>query len=102
MVKILPCADKFEKKTFLGVFIGDLSTYPSAQWNKETGVLQLFSCGHNPMIFIPEINEVVLGCASWWGKIKSEEELKDITDEDINNVWYVKALKQLQKLDEAK
>jgi hypothetical protein len=53
------------------------------------------------MIFIPEVNEVVWGCGSWWGKIKSEDDLKTITDEDINNVWYVKALNQLEEKNPA-
>jgi hypothetical protein len=32
--------------------------------------------------------------------IKSEAELKAITDEDIQNVWYVKALKQLESKED--
>ena len=47
------------------------------------------------MIFVPELNEVVWGCGSFWQKIRSKEQLKNITDGDINNVWYVKALKQI-------
>lgn len=47
----------------------------------------------NPAIFVPELGKIIFGMESWWGRIKSEEELKDITDGDIENVWYVKMLK---------
>ncbi|SME48916.1 hypothetical protein BACERE00183_04191 [Bacillus cereus] len=38
------------------------------------------------------MKEIIYGAGSWWGKINSEEELKEITDADINDVWYVKML----------
>ena len=44
----------------------------------------------NPAIFVPELGKIIFGMESWWGRIKSEEELKDITDGDIENVWHVK------------
>ena len=37
------------------------------------------------------------GAKSWWGVIKSIEEIKDITDDDISNVWYVKLAKALKE-----
>jgi len=96
MVMVRPCAEKFENKTYLGVFIGEVALQVGAQYNEESGKLTISRYMYNPMILIPEFNEVVWGCGSWWGKIKDESHLKQITDEDINNVWYVKALKQLQ------
>ena len=39
---------------------------------------------------MPELGKIIFGMESWWGRIKSEEELKDITDGDIENVWHVK------------
>ena len=50
----------------------------------------------NPAIFIPSLNKIVWGYGSWWGEIASAEKLHQITDSDIQNVWYVRALKQLQ------
>jgi len=32
---------------------------------------------------------------SWWDEIRSEEDFKRITDEDIQNVWYVKLMNQM-------
>ena len=50
---------------------------------------------HNPAIYVPELGKVIYGMESWWHAIKDEKELKDITDNDIDNVWYVKALKEV-------
>ena len=94
LVKVRPCADEFEGKTFLGFYLGDLAMSPSAQI-KEDHVKVGFGA-YNPAIFIPEKMSVVMGCASWWGPIKTEEELKQISDDDIANVWYVKALKDIK------
>jgi len=51
--------------------------------------------GHNPDIFVPEIQEIIFGMESWWDEIRSEEDFKRITDEDIQNVWYVKLMNQM-------
>lgn len=51
----------------------------------------------NPAIFVPDLNRVVWGMESWWGPIESKEKLHQITDEDISNVWYVKAAKEFNK-----
>jgi hypothetical protein len=51
---------------------------------------------YNPAIFVPELNDIVYGAASWWGEIEDEDELNDlITDDTIESVWYVKLLKKM-------
>jgi len=57
---------------------------------------------YNPAIYIPKIGKVIYGMESWWKVINNKEELKDITDNDINNVWYVQALKILGDKDASK
>ena len=94
MVGIRPCADEYEKKTFLGVFIGDIAVSNGAYLQGTTLRIVPHS---NPAIFVPDLNKVIFGYESWWGQIGSVEELHQITNEDINNVWYVKALKALHK-----
>lgn len=37
--------------------------------------------------------KIIFGMESWWSRIKSEKELMDITNDDIEDVWYVKMLK---------
>lgn len=51
----------------------------------------------NPAIWVPELEKVVWGDSSWWGPIEKKEDAERlITDADIQNVWYVKALKRLE------
>lgn len=102
MVMIRSCKEGHGDKTRLGIFIGYVSIHGGARFERETGTLTFEVGGSNPAIFVPELNEVVLGCESWWGRIDSEKDLKQITDEDINNVWYVKAMKQLAEAQEKK
>lgn len=97
-VSVRPCDPKYGNKTYLGILIGELSLSPLVSWDKEKGALTISHAMHNPAIFVPDINAVVYGCGSWWGRIKSEADLKKITDADIENVWYVKALKHLSNL----
>ena len=46
---------------------------------------------------MPELKKIIYGCESWWHEITSVEELKDITDSDIDNTWYVQLLKNIGK-----
>ena len=50
----------------------------------------------NPAIYVPELGKIIFGMESWWGIIESPEELKDISDDDISNTWYVKLLQEMQ------
>ena len=94
-VSIRPCADEHKDKTFLGLYVGDLNIHASVAHDAKTGILKVESGLGNPAIFVFELNKIVMGCESWWGIIKTEEQLKKITDADINNVWYMKVLKSL-------
>jgi hypothetical protein len=93
-VKIRPCSEEYGNKTFLGLYLGELPVGIHASHNSETKELNL-SYDNNPAIFIFDLKKIIFGCASWWEIIETEEDLKGITDIDINNVWYVKALKAL-------
>ena len=96
LVKIRPCGEEYENKTYLGFLIGDLALGSSFKILEDK--IQLNWSLHNPAIFVPELGKVIYGCESWWSEIENIEELKQITDDDINNVWYVKLLKN--RLDE--
>ena len=96
MVSIRPCADEYKNKTFLGILLGELPLGYSVSL-KEGGILIVRRSSFNPAIFVPDINKTIFGCESWWGVIKDEKQLKEITDKDINNVWYVKALKGIEE-----
>lgn len=95
-VKIKPCNEKYEGKTYLGIYLGELPKGHRISHNSETKELNV-SFDNNPAIFVFDLNEIIYGCQSWWGVIRNEKDLKNITDMDINNVWYVKALNSLNK-----
>lgn len=94
LVKIKPCGEKYGNKTYLGFYIGDIAL--GSYITVTEGKIQLNFGHHNPAIYVPELKEVIYGCASWWSEITSEEDLKDITDNDIENVWYVKMLRNIK------
>ena len=99
-VAIRPCRNECKGKTFLGLYLGDLPLEYYCMFEKETKLLHIRPSG-NPAIFVFDLNDIVWGCESWWGKIKDENHLRQITDDDIQNIWYVKALKQIEKANQS-
>lgn len=96
-VAVRPCDEALGGKTFLGVLIGGIALRRGCQHDPESGALSVVNMMQNPAIFVPDLGRVIFGYESWWGKIKEPEGLKQITDADIDNVWYVQALKALSK-----
>jgi hypothetical protein len=98
-VAVRPCGEKYGNKTYLGILLGEFPLSQIVWFDKETADLTVAMSMQNPAIFVPDLNEIVWGCASFWRKIKSAEDLKAITDADIQNVWYVRALKELSQAE---
>jgi hypothetical protein len=96
LVQVRPCGEKYKEKTYLGILLGDLPLEVMIMHNRETKELRIEPF-RNPAIFVPELKEIIWGCGSWWSEIESEEELRQISDDDIQNVWYVKMLKAMQE-----
>jgi len=96
IVAIRPCSKEYDGKTFVGILLGDIPIHLMASYRPSTKVLSIFAKG-NPAIFVPDLKKVIFGCESWWGKIKDENHLRKITDDDIKNTWYVQALMQIEK-----
>jgi len=94
LVKIRPCGEEYGGKTYLGIYLGELPIGTFISHHPDTNVLTV-SAHRNPGIFVPELKKIIYGCESWWGEIKDVSELKDISDKDIENVWYVQLLKSL-------
>jgi hypothetical protein len=92
LVKVKVCSDD---KTYLGLYLGELPTSINTSYSTIYSTLTIKPSMYNPALLIPELNKIVFGYESYWGFIKSEEDFKDITNSDINNIWYVKALKNL-------
>ena len=94
LCSVKPCGEEYKGKCYFGIYIGDLPIAISSSYNEETGILTNRTTD-NPAIFVPELNKIIYGCESWWRKIDSIDEFKDISDEDISNTWYVKMLKDM-------
>ena len=102
LVKVRSCKKEHGDKTYLGILVGFAPIHSGVEFHqdekdKTKGSLLFSHSGDNPVIFIPELKECVLGAGSWWGEIENEKELEDITDDTIGNVWYVKLLKEMNK-----
>lgn len=98
-VKVRPCGEKYGGKTYVGFLIGDIALSSAIKITENKIVCEW--AYHNPAIYIPETGDVVYGAESWWSEIESEEDLKGvISDEDIQNVWYMQALKEISSKKE--
>lgn len=86
-----------EGKTRLGVYLGELNSGIHVEYNPETQVLTVYRTGGNPAIFVPDLARVVMGYESWWKYINTPDDLRQITDADIDSVWYVRALKVMSQ-----
>lgn len=93
LVKVRPCGEEYGNKTYLGFLIGEIALGSSITTIDDK--IQLNFSSYNPAMFVPELKKVIYGAGSWWSEIESEEELKEITNDDIENVWYVKLLQGL-------
>jgi hypothetical protein len=99
-VAIRPVAEEYHDKTYLGLYIGDVALEISVGYDPEAKDMRIGRMTYNPAIFVFDLGLVIFGIESWWGVIQSEADFQQITDLDINNIWYVKALKTLQESKE--
>lgn len=88
----LRLASKEDTKTYVGMYMGELIAGVLYAFRPKTKHLDIVS-HNNPAIFVPELKRIVWGMECWWSEIENEDDVKDITDADIDNVWYVKLLK---------
>lgn len=93
-VAVRPCGDEYAGRTYLGILLGDIALSLMVQLSKD-GILGVSRSMHNPAIYVPDLHEVVFGCGSWWSPIKTQDEIRQITDQDIRNFWYMCAMKDL-------
>lgn len=95
-VRVRSCKEGHGTKTYFGILIGDVAR--TILHTAKDGVVTARPAYYNPAIIIPELGEIVYGSESWWSEIESEEDMgKLITDDTIQDVWYVQALKAMAK-----
>lgn len=98
-VIVRPVNNNPDEKSYFGILLGDVPTDGAAFYNKSTHILS-FHMNSNPGIFVPELCKIVYGYESWWRRIETEDDLKNaITDEAIQNVFYMRMLKDMLKGD---
>lgn len=90
---------EYNEKTYIGIYIGDLPIQILTSYKESTGQL-INSTMNNPAIFVPELKKIIYGCESWWKTIRSVDEFSKISNEDINNTWYVKLLQSMDQPEE--
>ena len=93
LVRVKPCAEEYGGKTFIGFLVGHAAIGSRITIKDDSLVCDW--AYFNPMIYIPENGCVVFGYESWWGKIDSVDDLKEITNEEIDSVWYVNLAKSV-------
>ena len=100
LVKIRPCGKEYGEKTYLGLYLGDMATSPSLSIKDDKIAVRMSM--HNPAMFVFDLSKIIFGYESFWGVIKTEADLSGISDNDIDSLWYVKALKQATGADDGR
>ena len=91
LVRVRLCDDD---KTYLGVYLGELARAPMAYTRSDSQNL-IVSLYQNPALYVPALSRIVRGDESWWSIIESEDDLRDISNDDIASQWYVRLVKDL-------
>lgn len=100
IVKVRPCREECKNKTYIGFLLGDIALTMMQRITSDH-TLEIEHAFYNPAIFIPELKDIVYGCESWWQTVEDEKDLEGlITDDMINNTWYVQLLKQMTDKNE--
>jgi len=92
-VRIRPCGEEYENKTYLGLYLGELPIHTHCTHNSETGKL-VVSVRHNPAIYVFALKKIIYGVESFWETIDDPAQIKEMTDQDIAAVPYVKVLRE--------
>ena len=96
LVAVRPCSGNPDERTYLGLYLGQQPWTLAASFNNRTKDLTVRSVC-NPLIYVFETRTLVHGADSWWSRIESPDDLKKITDADIEATWYVKLLRKMAK-----
>lgn len=79
LVKIAPCAEEYQDKTFLGLYLGKFPIAPIISHDNNSGTLYITPM-ENPAIYVPELQKVIFGAESWWSFINPEDGLKEFPE----------------------
>lgn len=94
LVAIRPYNKAYNDKTYAGVYLGDMVYAPHITYNENTKEISVGGM-RNPAIYVFELKKIIYGMESFWQPITSIDDIKDISDDDINNQFYVQMLKAM-------
>lgn len=94
LVAVRPCSENPGNRTYLGLYLGEQPWFLSASFHRDTRRLDV-SAACNPMIYVFETRRIVRGADSWWSRIQSQEDMRQISDEDIQSAWYVRLMNDI-------
>ena len=94
LVSVRPTSDNPDGKSYIGFLIGSVATGTSLSVTDNEVIIE--NGGHNPAMYVPELGKLVYGYESWWSTIESEDQFREITDDDISSQWYVKLFRDRQ------
>lgn len=80
-VSVRPINDNPERKSYFGIMLGDMNIL--ARYGVKDGTLLVKGFLGMPAIFVPELAQLVYGPESHWRTIKSEADLTEISDKDL-------------------
>ena len=69
------------------IYLGTLPIGISTSYEENTGKLSNHAVC-NPAILVPDLKKILYGMESWWDFIETPEELKELTDAAIDQMWY--------------
>lgn len=94
LVSVRPTSDNPDGKSYIGFLIGSVATGTSLSVTDNEVIIE--NGGHSPAMYVPELGKLVYGYESWWSTIESEDQFREITDDDISSQWYVKLFRDRQ------
>ena len=84
LVTVQPYVNNPEKKTYLGLYLGEQPWTMTTTYHRKSRHLRIRSVC-NPMIYIFDTKTIVRGADSWWEHIEADV---------INDTWYTEMIKK--------
>ena len=84
LVKVRPVGEEYEGKTYLGIYLGDLTIEAVAVRNKKDDTLHIRYI-RNPALYVFSLKRIIYGRESWWSTINpaGTDNISLITDDDL-------------------
>lgn len=90
LVRVRPIIDNPEKKTYVGIYLGELIDSPKVFYYSDENKLRVAS-SYTPAIFVPALNRIVWESHAFWDRPTNTEDLfLAITESEIDGIPFGK------------